>query len=114
MRPRRLCRRFLPAACVFWLCALPALEAAGQATDPPAGTAPQGTGARPEGRVFQPPPVPEFMLRRPERPLTREEMQRQADEAAARARPPAPPAADSGDDQPAKKPDELLKNEKRQ
>jgi hypothetical protein len=35
---------------------------------------------------FSPPPVPEFMLRRPEKPLTLEEMQKQADEAARRAR----------------------------
>lgn len=35
---------------------------------------------------FSPPPVPEFMLKKPVRPLTLEEMQRQADEAAARAR----------------------------
>jgi hypothetical protein len=37
-------------------------------------------------QTFEPPPVPQFMLRKPERPLTQEEMQRQADEAAARAR----------------------------
>ncbi len=35
---------------------------------------------------FSPPPVPEFMLRKPDKPLTLEEMQRQADEAARRAR----------------------------
>lgn len=35
---------------------------------------------------FSPPPVPEFMLRKPAKPLTLEEMQRQADEAAERAR----------------------------
>lgn len=31
---------------------------------------------------FEPPPVPGFMLRKPEKPLTMEEMKRQADEAA--------------------------------
>lgn len=35
---------------------------------------------------FSPPPVPEFMLRKPAKPLTLEEMQKQADEAAQRAR----------------------------
>ena len=35
---------------------------------------------------FSPPPVPEFMLRKPAKPLTLEEMQQQADEAARRAR----------------------------
>ena len=35
---------------------------------------------------FSPPPVPEFMLRQPEKPLTLEEMRQQADEAARRAR----------------------------
>ena len=46
---------------------------------------------------FSPPPVPEFMLRKPAKPLTLEEMQKQADEAARRARadrqaPPPQPA----------------------
>lgn len=53
---------------------------------------------------FSPPPVPEFMLRRPDKPLTLEEMRKQADEAARRARaererrnpPPAQPAGDEG------------------
>ena len=35
---------------------------------------------------FSPPPVPEFMLRKPEKPLTLEEMKKQADEASRRAR----------------------------
>ncbi len=35
---------------------------------------------------FSPPPVPEFMLRKPAQPLTLEQMQEQADEAARRAR----------------------------
>ena len=45
-------------------------------------------------RRFEPPPVPQFMLRPPEKPLSREEMIRQADEAAARVRerPAAPDA----------------------
>jgi hypothetical protein len=54
---------------------------------------------------FSPPPVPEFMLRKPAKPLTLEEMQKQADEAARRARAesekPAPPQkspAKDGDD----------------
>jgi hypothetical protein len=34
---------------------------------------------------FSPPPVPAFMLRKPEKPLTLEEMKAQADEAASRA-----------------------------
>ena len=54
---------------------------------------------------FSPPPVPEFMLRKPEKPLTLEEMQRQADEAAQRARaqsgkgapPPKSPAQSAGE-----------------
>ncbi len=48
-------------------------------------------GAPTPGDDFSPPPVPEFMLRKPERPLTLEEMQRQADEAARRARTPPRP-----------------------
>lgn len=35
---------------------------------------------------FSPPPVPGFMLRKPAKPLTLEEMQKQADEAGRRAR----------------------------
>lgn len=35
---------------------------------------------------FETPPVPDFMLKKPDKPLTLEEMKRQADEAAARAR----------------------------
>ena len=35
---------------------------------------------------FETPPVPGFMLRKPEKPLTVEEMKRQADEAAEKAR----------------------------
>ena len=54
---------------------------------------------------FSPPPVPEFMLRKPAKPLTLEEMQKQADEAARRARaesekraPPEKSPAKDGDD----------------
>lgn len=35
---------------------------------------------------FSPPPVPEFMLRKPDKPLTLEEMKAQADEASRKAR----------------------------
>lgn len=56
----------------------PALPAA----DPPQ-PAQKATSPQPD---FSPPPVPEFMLRRPEKPITLEEMQKQADEAARRAR----------------------------
>lgn len=49
-----------------------------------AGATPAQQG--PEVPDFSPPPVPEFMLRKPARPLTLEEMQSQADEAARRAR----------------------------
>ena len=41
--------------------------------------------------IFQPPPVPGFMLRAPEKPLTQEEMLREAEEAAAKARQPSQP-----------------------
>ena len=54
---------------------------------------------------FSPPPVPEFMLRKLSKPLTLEEMQKQADEAARRARaesdqraPPQKSPARDGDD----------------
>jgi hypothetical protein len=54
------------------------------------GTAPAGGAAGvPE---FAPPPVPGFMLKKPEKPLSLEEMQRQADEAARRSRQGAPVA----------------------
>ena len=51
----------------------------------PAKPAPQATKPVTELR-FEPPPVPDFMLKKPEKPLTVEEMQRQADEASERAR----------------------------
>lgn len=41
---------------------------------------------------FAPPPVPDFMLKPQQKPLTMEEMARQAEEAAARARKETPPA----------------------
>lgn len=63
--------------CLCLVCARAAL--AGEPAPPPAG---QGA-AQPD---FSPPPVPEFMLRKPAKPLTLEEMQKQADEAARRAR----------------------------
>ncbi len=48
---------------------------------------------------FSPPPVPDFMLRKPDKPPSIDEMRRQADAAAARVRtqrdlPPSPPAVD--------------------
>lgn len=52
-----------------------------------------GNGALPASAVsqmeepdFSPPPVPEFMLRKPAQPLTLEQMQQQADEAARMSR----------------------------
>lgn len=62
-------------------------------------------GQNPQEPDFSPPPVPGFMLRRPEKPLTLEQMQQQADEAAHRARAgkdgaaqPAPPTpAETGE-----------------
>jgi len=52
-----------------------------------------GNGALPASAVsqaeepdFSPPPVPEFMLRKPAQPLTLEQMQQQADEAARKSR----------------------------
>ncbi len=66
---------------------------------------PQSETAKQQELDFSPPPVPEFMLRRPDKPLTLEEMRKQADEAARRARaererrnpPPAQPAGDEGE-----------------
>ena len=62
---------------VCFICTRAALAA--EPMPPQAGQ----TGSQPD---FSPPPVPEFMLRKPEKPLTLEEMQKQADEAARRAR----------------------------
>jgi len=54
------------------------------AADPvPPQPAQKATAPQPD---FSPPPVPEFMLRKPAKPLTLEEMQKQADEAARHAR----------------------------
>lgn len=51
------------------------------------GISSAGAGeAPPPARRFQPPPVPEFMLRRPARPLSHDEMVKQAEEAAEKAR----------------------------
>jgi len=50
---------------------------------------------------FSPPPVPEFMLRQPKKPLTLEEMRQQAGEAARKVRSvkdkPVPPGAATGE-----------------
>ena len=55
---------------------------------PPVAQAPAApkAGVSPVMREFEPPPVPEFMLRKPAQPLTQEEMRRQADQASERAR----------------------------
>ena len=61
--------------------------AAGSSQPGTAVPATQPQSQPPAGRdYFEPPPMPEFMLRKPERPLSVEEMQRQADEAAQKAR----------------------------
>ena len=71
----------------------------------PAKPAAQTPKPPPTELRFEPPPVPEFMLKKPEKPLTLEEMKRQADEAAERARcaraaeamaPPSPAAGADG------------------
>lgn len=81
----------------MWLACSQAVLAA-EPVPPQAG---QGT-PQPD---FSPPPVPGFMLHKPPKPLTLEEMQKQADEAAQRARaerdkrtpPPKSPARDGND-----------------
>ena len=50
---------------------------------PPASPPPNPAPGMP---VFETPPMPGFMLRKPEKPLTIEEMKQQADEAAEKAR----------------------------
>ena len=60
-----------------------------------AGDAQKSAAKQWEGREFEPPPIPEFMLRKLARPLTQEQMQRQADEAAERARKARPGGAGS-------------------
>ena len=51
---------------------------------PPVPGKPAAQSPKPPAKEykFEPPPVPGFMLRKPEKPLTIEEMKRQADEAA--------------------------------
>jgi len=75
--------RMLAAGCL--LAVMPTVSL--NAQQPPASGKAQAPAAAPKPR-FQPPPVPGFMLQRPDKPLTREEMIRQADEAAARVRQP--------------------------
>ena len=86
-------------ACLLPLCLAHSADDA--SPSPPVVQAPAAPkpGESPVPREFEPPPVPEFMLRKPAQPLTQEEMRRQADEASARARraraaakPPAAPA----------------------
>jgi len=60
--------------------------------------------------IFQPPPVPGFMLRTPEKPLTHEEMLREAEEAAARVRQPSQANTPSTPD--SSSPAQLQKNAK--
>ena len=72
---------------VFLLAQTPARAQPAVPPSNPAGE--PGAGPR-----FDPPPVPDFMLRKPAAPLSMEEMQRQADEAAARARPGGNPSPD--------------------
>jgi len=64
----------------------PRMQVAQSAVPPPSspGNVTQ-TGAE-TMPVFEPPPVPAFMLRKPAQPLTLQEMDRQAEEAAAKAR----------------------------
>ena len=89
---RRLSKCGIFAVCWIFACAF-------------AQNFPPSPGARPAPEVdFSPPPVPEFMLRRQDKPLSLEEMQKQADEAARRARedkarqtrPPVPAGGDEG------------------
>lgn len=65
--------------------AVPAAERPSEARPAPAA-APAQKGKPPGELVFEPPPVPDFMLKKPAKPLTLEEMKRQADEAAERSR----------------------------
>jgi hypothetical protein len=61
--------------------AVPAAERPAESKPAPAAR-PAGKGKPPPELYFAPPPVPEFMLKKPEKPLTLEEMKRQADAAA--------------------------------
>ena len=65
-----------------------------RAQQPEAPADRNGAAAQPSypQRTFQPPPMPAFMLQRPDKPLSQEEMMRQADEAAAKARENPPPS----------------------
>ena len=70
---------------------IPRVHVAQSAMTPPpgpGGAVPAGAASATMGTMphFEPPPVPEFMLRKPAQPLTPQEMERQAEEAAARAR----------------------------
>lgn len=67
-----------------FLCSIAGISAAADNVVKPAPSAVQVT--EPD---FSPPPVPEFMLRKPAQPLTLEQMKQQADEAAVRVRKPA-------------------------
>ena len=51
----------------------PAAEQSADAAKTPAAAPPQ-KGKPPKDLIFQPPPVPGFMLKKPEKPLTMEEM----------------------------------------
>jgi hypothetical protein len=66
----------------------PAVPAAAQpaAAKPVPAAAPEAKGKPPGEMLFAPPPVPDFMLKKPEKPLTLLEQQKQADEAAERER----------------------------
>jgi len=64
---------------------LPTQFAQSTVARPPSPGSTEQTGAEPMP-VFEPPPVPAFMLRKPAQPLSLQEMDRQAEEAAARAR----------------------------
>lgn len=69
-----------------WGLAAPVL-AQSAISQPGAGAAGAATPkVSPDGRIFEPPPVPQFMLHKPPTPLSLEEMKSQADEAAARAK----------------------------
>lgn len=65
--------------------AVPAAERPSEAKPAPAA-APTPKGKPLGDLVFEPPPVPDFMLKKPAKPLTLEEMKRQADEAAEKSR----------------------------
>ena len=64
---------------------VPAAERPADAKPPPAA-APAPKRKPPADLYFAPPPVPDFMLKKPGKPLTLDEMKQQADEAAEKAR----------------------------